>query len=486
MYLDQRTKKFLKVFGIVALVFVLAGCTSNLDANGKLIVERAINESTKWSLDAGIFDFILTIPIAKGILFISNYLGGIVGGVVGMTIFVNLLILPIMVKSTVSSQKMQLIQPEIEKIQMKYRGRNDQASQMRMSVEIQNLYKKHNISMFASFTTFLTLPIMLAMWQSVQRLEVIYTTTFFGLNLGEKPLEMITHVMGAKSALTIIPIALINENDIVITTSPGYQVLSNMSCWLKAKIYSIPLLEENNYLPDLDSIDEQIYEQCKIFIINYPNNPTGAIATKTFYEKLISLALKYNFLIVNDCAYGPFSYKKKPLSIMSMEHSFECAVEIHTLSKAYNMTGMRIGFIVGNEQFIDIFKKVKDNLDSGQYIPIQLAACEAYDNCINYLNKLKKKYYLRMKKISSILNKYNIISKLSDGTFYLFVKVPDKFNNADTFTRYLLDKCGIFTIPYDEVGHHVRFSMTFKVNTTEQDFYNDLEKRLSKLSKLNQ
>ena len=109
-----------------------------------------------------------------------------------MTIFVNLLILPIMVKSTVSSQKMQLIQPEIEKIQMKYRGRNDQASQMRMSVEIQNLYKKHNISMFASFTTFLTLPIMLAMWQSVQRLEVIYTTTFFGLNLGEKPLEMIT------------------------------------------------------------------------------------------------------------------------------------------------------------------------------------------------------------------------------------------------------------------------------------------------------
>ena len=263
----------------------------------------------------------------------------------------------------------------------------------------------------------------------------------------EKPLEMITHVMGAKSALTIIPIALINENDIVITTSPGYQVLSNMSCWLKAKIYSVPLLEENNYLPDLDSIDEQIYEQCKIFIINYPNNPTGAIATKTFYEKLISLALKYNFLIVNDCAYGPFSYKKKPLSIMSMEHSFECAVEIHTLSKAYNMTGMRIGFIVGNEQFIDIFKKVKDNLDSGQYIPIQLAACEAYDNCINYINKLKKKYYLRMKKISSILNKYNIISKLSDGTFYLFVKVPDKFNNADTFTRYLLDKCGIFTIP---------------------------------------
>lgn len=192
MYLDQRTKKYLKVFGLIAFVFVLVGCASNIDPEtGELLAERAINESTKWSLDAGIFDFLLTIPIAKAILFASNYLGGIIGGVVGVTILINLITLPIMIKSTVSTQKMQMIQPEMEKIQLKYRGRNDQASQMRMNVEIQNLYEKHNISMFSSFTTFLTLPIMIAMWQSVQRLEVIYTTTIFGMNLGAHPMNMI-------------------------------------------------------------------------------------------------------------------------------------------------------------------------------------------------------------------------------------------------------------------------------------------------------
>lgn len=192
MYLDQRAKKFFKLFGVVAFVLLLAGCKANIDSTtGKLLADRAINEATKWSLDAGVFDFLLTIPIAKCILLISDYCGGIVVGVVGVTIVVNLITLPIMIKSTVSTQKMQLIQPEMEKIQLKYRGRNDQASQMRMNVEIQNLYKKHDISMFSSFATFLTLPIMIAMWQAVQRLEAIYATTFFGLNLGLKPMEMI-------------------------------------------------------------------------------------------------------------------------------------------------------------------------------------------------------------------------------------------------------------------------------------------------------
>ena len=192
MYLDQRTKKFLKVFALVAFVFVLTGCGQNLDAKGNLLADRAINSATPWSLDAGFFDFILTIPIAKGILFITDILGNVAWGVVGMTIFINILILPIMIKSTVSTQKMQMLQPELEKIQRKYAGRKDQASQMRQSAEMQALYKKHDVSMFSSFTTFLTLPIMLAMWQSVQRIEILYQATFFGLNLGTTPMSQIT------------------------------------------------------------------------------------------------------------------------------------------------------------------------------------------------------------------------------------------------------------------------------------------------------
>ena len=228
MYLDQRTKKFLKVFALVAFVFVLTGCAQNLDQNGKLLADRAINTSTPWSLDSGIFDFILTIPLAKGILFMTDALGNVAWGVVGVTILINILILPIMIKSTVSMQKMQLIQPEMEKIQRKYAGRKDQASQMRQSAEIQALYKKHNISMFGSFSTFLTLPIMLAMWQAVQRIEVLYESSLFGLKLGVTPMSQITR--GAWYYLIIVLIVGITQylaieiNNIMLKRNPRYKV----------------------------------------------------------------------------------------------------------------------------------------------------------------------------------------------------------------------------------------------------------------------
>lgn len=163
MVLDNKTKKILKVFCLVFLVAILTGCAQNLDANGKLIASRAITSSTPWSFDAGWFDFIFVIPLAKGILFINDYVGNVAFGVIGVTIIVNIITLPIMIKSTVSTQKMQLLQPEMEKIQRKYKGRKDQASQMRQNAEIQNLYKKNNVSMFGSFATFLTLPIMLSL-----------------------------------------------------------------------------------------------------------------------------------------------------------------------------------------------------------------------------------------------------------------------------------------------------------------------------------
>ena len=192
MVLDNKTKKILKVFCLVFLVAILTGCAQNLDANGKLIASRAITSSTPWSFDAGWFDFIFVIPLAKGILFINDYVGNVAFGVIGVTIIVNIITLPIMIKSTVSTQKMQLLQPEMEKIQRKYKGRKDQASQMRQNAEIQNLYKKNNVSMFGSFATFLTLPIMFAMWQAVQRIDILYSTYIFGINLGAKP---ISHIM---------------------------------------------------------------------------------------------------------------------------------------------------------------------------------------------------------------------------------------------------------------------------------------------------
>ena len=310
----------------------------------------------------------------------------------------------------------------------------------------------------------------------------IHLKEIYNVNIND-PINQICHCMGAKSALCIIPLAFVSDNDIVISTTPGYEVLANMASWLHGKIYKVPLLEENNFIPDLDSIPSEIYQKCKLFIINTPNNPTGAVYDSKFFNKLIDLAIKYNFIIVNDNTYGYFTYNKKPHSLFNNENAYQCAIEIHSMSKIYNMTGMRIGFVVGNAQIIDIFKKVKDNVDSGQYIPIQLAASEAILSCNKYIARLKDKYYKRMKKVSKILNKYNITNTLSKGTFYLYVKVPNNFNNADEFTRFLLDNAGIFTIPFDEVDSYVRLSMTFKVKNSEEEFYQELENRLKRISK---
>lgn len=228
MYLNQRTKKLLKVFALVAFVFVLTGCAQNLDKNGQLIAERAISADTPWSLEAGFFDFILTIPLAKGIIFVESTLGNVAWGVIFITLLVNIVLLPINIKSTESMQKMQLLQPEMEKIQRKYAGRKDQASQMRQSAEIQALYKKHDVSMFASFTTFLTLPIMLAMWQAVQRIETLYTSYFLGLNLGATPMAMITQ--GDWVYIIIVAVVGLTQylaieiNNIMLKRNPRYKI----------------------------------------------------------------------------------------------------------------------------------------------------------------------------------------------------------------------------------------------------------------------
>lgn len=294
----------------------------------------------------------------------------------------------------------------------------------------------------------------------------------------KEPLKQINHVMGAKSALTLIPLAFINKDDIVISTTPGYEVLANLSQWLNAKIYKVSLLKQNNYLPDLDTIPEEIYKKTKIFIINYPNNPTGAIANKAFYEKIIEKAIKYNFIIVNDNTYGPLTYNKTPLSIMSVKDAFSCCIEIHSCSKIFNMTGMRLGFIVGDEKIIDILKKVKDNVDSGQYIPIQLAASIGYFNQKKFLERLRHKYLTRMKNVAKILNKYNLNCQISPATFYLYVSIPKQFKSADEFAKYLLNNAGIFVIPWDEVEASIRLSMTFKVKDSDENFYKLLENRL--------
>lgn len=292
----------------------------------------------------------------------------------------------------------------------------------------------------------------------------------------------INHVIGAKSALCIIPFAFVSDKDVVICTTPGYQVLPTMAKWLKGKIYEVPLTKQNQYLPNLESIPVEIYQKTKIFLVNYPNSPTGAIATKEFYAQLLKKAKQYGFLIVNDCVYGPLTYHTEPLSIFSIPDSENYCIEVHSLSKAFNMTGFRIGFMVANEKLMHILKEVKDNMDSGQYIPIQYAAMKAFENESHTLPQLKEHYYRRLTQVAAILNKHHLYCKVPEATFYLYVQIPSTFKTAEDFTLYLLYQAGIYTIPWDEAEPAVRFAMTYPIQTTEHDFLVELDRRLSHLS----
>ena len=315
--------------------------------------------------------------------------------------------------------------------------------------------------------------------------EIIkYLRSEYDINLES---DEVVHCIGAKSALSILPLGFIDEGDYVLSTSPGYVVLENMAKWLKGVVYHLPLTKDNNFYPDFSKVDEEILRKTKILYINYPNNPTGQIGNKEFYEECIRYAKKYNFIIVSDAAYLPLTYHKEDrISFLNVEGAKDVGVEVHTLSKGYNMTGFRIGFVVGNNKIIKVFSCIKENMDSGQYIPIQHAAIKAL-NDKRMVNDLIEKYKRRQFLLQNILNRFNLKTIDAKAGFYQYVEVPKfidnlKVESASEFAHFLLDKESIFSIPYDDAGSYVRFSLTFKGESYEEDM-EYLEKLYTRLKK---
>ena len=200
-----------------------------------------------------------------------------------------------------------------------------------------------------------------------------YMDRVFGVS-GINPETQVNHSIGSKSALALMPAALVNPGETVLMTVPGYPVFGTHSKWLGAEVVNLPLTAENDFLPELDKIDPAVAQKAKVLVINYPNNPTGKNAGRPFYEKVVEFANKYNVAIVQDAAYAALVYEGKPLSFLSVPGAMEVGVELHSLSKSYNMTGWRIGFVTGNELLVKAFAEVKDHSDSGQFAAIQKAA----------------------------------------------------------------------------------------------------------------
>ncbi len=283
------------------------------------------------------------------------------------------------------------------------------------------------------------------------------------------PTKEIVHCVGTKTALAQIPLAFLNPGDAVIATKPGYPVLPTIASWLGAKVTALPLTRANRFLPDLRELENTVKtERPKLLLLNYPNNPTGGVATESFIRSVIELAHRYNFVVVQDAAYADFVFDGRFRSFLEFPGGRECALELYSLSKSYNMQGYRLGFVVSNPTLLSAFALVKDNVDNGQFIAIQHAGVEALDNGAAFVGENKGKYLRRLTSVAESLTAAGLEATPAAGSFYLYLAVPQSlhghtFASAQAFTDYLIEKLGVVTVPWEEAGPHVRLSMTFEV-----------------------
>lgn len=295
-------------------------------------------------------------------------------------------------------------------------------------------------------------------------------------------------ILGIKSGLTLLAGTLVNPGDWVAYTTPGYGVFATQTRYWGGNTYALPLTPEQQFLPDLEAIPEEIKRKIKILSLNYPNNPTGSIATTAFYERVVGMALHYHWIVLQDAAYTALSFERT-LSILQIPRAKECCIELHSMSKGFNMTGWRLGWLCGNEVIIKACGAYKNNCDSGQFLAIQKAACAGLDDADTWLPQLRKRYQHRLEHLADILQKNNFHVYRPQAGFFLYAAVPQSvslrsngstisFKNAEDFSQWLLNELGIVVVPWDDCGAYVRFSVTFK-NADEISYFSELQSRLS-------
>lgn len=301
--------------------------------------------------------------------------------------------------------------------------------------------------------------------------------------------ENLLHGIGSKPILAMLPLCFINPGDITLATVPGYPVLSTWTRYLGGQVYNLPLMKENSFYPDLSAIPEEVRRKAKLLYINYPNNPTGQVATKEFYKKVVDFAQKNKIFVVADAAYGALTYDgTKPLSFLSVDGAMDIGAEIHSLSKAFNMTGWRMAFLAGNSKVIKAYGTVKDNTDSGQFRAIQKAAIYAL-NHPELTQSYCDKYSRRLNLLVSALNELGFDASKPKGSFYCYVKSPKGageilLNSAQEASAYLIENSLVSTVPWDDAGAYLRFSVTFEASNESEEIaiINETKRRFAALN----
>ncbi len=287
----------------------------------------------------------------------------------------------------------------------------------------------------------------------------------FNVKLDHKG-EVIT-LIGSKEGIGHLPFAFINPGDAVLVPSPGYPVYSIATLFAGGESVEMPLLEKNAYLPDLDAIEGGALKRAKLMFINYPNNPTAASADIRFFERVVNFAREHGIIVCHDAAYSEVFFDGvKPPSFLETDGAMEVGIEIHSLSKTYNMTGWRIGFAVGKREVIAGLAKIKSNLDSGAFNAVQEAGIAALGTEDSALAPLRKMYQERRDALCEGLLSAGISVKKPGATFYLWARVPQGFDSS-SFCAHVLQRSGVLITPGNGFGApgegYVRFALTVPV-----------------------
>ena len=285
-------------------------------------------------------------------------------------------------------------------------------------------------------------------------------------NVELDPVTEINHCIGSKTALAILPACFINPGDITLMTVPGYPVAGTHTKYYGGSVHALPLRAENNFYPDFNSISNEIWQRTKLLVLNYPNSPTGKTATPEFYERVIKLAREKEFVVVQDAAHSLLTFDGAPSSFLSVPGARDVGVEVHSLSKGFDMIGWRIGWVCGNATLVRAFADVKDNCDSGQFAAIQQAAAAALDDD-SIPKRVQAKYRRRLEKLVATLKQCGFQCEMPGGTYFLYTRAPrgivggERFDNAEQASQCLITQKSIVTVPWDEAGANLRFSVTY-------------------------
>jgi aspartate/methionine/tyrosine aminotransferase len=278
-------------------------------------------------------------------------------------------------------------------------------------------------------------------------------------------------LMGSKEGIMHISMAFLNPGDKVLIPNPGYPTYRSVSLLVGAELVEYDLQQDNNWYPDFEELEKKDLTDVKIMWVNYPNMPTGQPASKEIYQKIVDFGIKHNILICNDNPYS-FILNDKYISIFEIQGAKDIALELNSLSKSHNMAGFRVGMVAGNAELISNVLKIKSNMDSGMYKPLQLSAVKALQNGKEWYNTINTEYKKRRELVWKLFDKLGAVYDKKQTGMFVWAKIPDNFNDAIEFTDMILDKTKVFITPGNIFGSngdkYARISLCGTCNTFEQ------------------